>query len=355
MPPRTPRTTPAAQPSRWLLTLFALPFAAVGVGMLLLSVLPTLYDWTRMQSWQPVDATLLSARLDVHSGKSRTYSVSARYRFEVAGRTLEGQRVAISEGADNIGDFHQRLGERLERAQAQGQTVRAWVDPSNPADAVIDRSLRGGLLAFKMAFVLLFGGVGLGLLVFAWRSPQTTTPRPPAAPPRRAAQRDDTSALEAIPGGMRLTQPYARAWQQKLPLAGVGVALLALALFLDGEEAPLAVLLGIGGMGAVVLAASLFSLANSRRVELGTRGLRTERRLLGLLLSWHQVPPQDIARLDLKESYTTQTGSRSTTFYCVQVVLRDGQAITVADSLRGRKAAEHLVRTLARGTGYAGG
>ena len=69
----------------------------------------------------------------------------------------------------------------------------------------------------------------------------------------------------------------------------------------------------------------------------------------------HQVPPQDIARLRVKESYTTQTGTRSTTIYRVQVELRNGKAITVADSLHGRETAEHLLRTLARSTGFAGG
>lgn len=174
---KPPRNNVPAKSGRWLLTLFALPFAAVGIGMLLLSVLPTLHDWTRMQSWQPVQATLLSARLNVHSGKSRSYSVSARYRFEMAGRVVEGQRVAITEGADNIGDFQQRLGTQLEQALARGQTVRAWADPANPSDAVIDRGLRGGLLAFKMVFVLVFGGFGVGLIVFAWHSrPQSASP-----------------------------------------------------------------------------------------------------------------------------------------------------------------------------------
>ena len=62
----------------WLAMLFALPFAASGIGMLLLSVLPTLYDWSRMQFWQPVDATLLQAQLVTSRGsKSTTYRATA--------------------------------------------------------------------------------------------------------------------------------------------------------------------------------------------------------------------------------------------------------------------------------------
>ncbi len=576
---KPPRNAQQARSSRWLLTLFALPFAGVGVGMLLLSVLPTLYDWTRMQSWQPVEATLLAASLDEHSGDSSTYSVSARYRFEVAGRVLEGQRVAISEGADNIGRFQQHLGTRLQQALARGETVRAWVNPANPADAVIDRSLRGGLLAFKMVFVLLFGGFGLGLILFTWRSPVAAIPpgknagspwlarrawadnqirsgkrlevavawvfatvwnllawplavahlpqlwhqanRPaaaalaafaaaglgllvwavratrdarrfgdlrlvlnpfpgaiggdfgatldlptvpwqgdqrflvtlrciqhyrtrsagensteareqtvwqsegmaqvephgsgsrlrfrfavpgglpaseapandyhawrlrvestgsdlgldrsfdvpvyatgasthhlipdaaqhPALQPLREAQIDEISDLEAIAGGVRLYQPYARGW----PLALTGGAFAGIGLFAGAKGAPLLFPIVFGTLGGALLLYALFCLTNSLRVDLGTRGLRTERRILGLMLRWRQVPPQDIARLRLKESYTTQAGTRSTTYYRVQVELRNGQAITVADSLRGRETAEHLLRTLAELTGYMRG
>ncbi len=576
---KPPRNAQQARSSRWLLTLFALPFAGVGVGMLLLSVLPTLYDWTRMQSWQPVEATLLAASLDEHSGDSSTYSVSARYRFEVAGRVLEGQRVAISEGADNIGRFQQHLGTRLQQALARGETVRAWVNPANPADAVIDRSLRGGLLAFKMVFVLLFGGFGLGLILFTWRSPVAAIPpgknagspwlarrawadnqirsgkrlevavawvfatvwnllawplavahlpqlwhqanRPaaaalaafaaaglgllvwavratrdarrfgdlrlvlnpfpgaiggdfgatldlptvpwqgdqrflvtlrciqhyrsrsagensteareqtvwqtegmaqvephgsgsrlrfrfavpgslpaseapandyhawrlrvestgsdlgldrsfdvpvyatgasthhlipdaaqhPALQPLREAQIDEISDLEAIAGGVRLYQPYARGW----PLALTGGAFAGIGLFAGAKGAPLLFPIVFGALSGALLLYALFCLTNSLRVDLGTRGLRTERRILGLMLRWRQVPPQDIARLRLKESYTTQAGTRSTTYYRVQVELRNGQAITVADSLRGRETAEHLLRTLAELTGYMRG
>lgn len=584
MSPRKPlRKAPSAKTSRWLVALFALPFAAVGIGMLLLSVLPTLHDWTRMQSWQPVEATLLSARLNVHTGKSRSYSVSAHYRFQVAGREVEGRRVAISEGSDNIGDFQQHLGARLERALARGETVRAWADPANPSDAVIDRGLRGGLLAFKMVFVLLFGGFGVGLLVFAWRNPADTPapgdegPSPwlarrewagnqirsskrleimvawgfatvwnlialpmaaaslprlwrqenwpaaaalasfvavglgllawavratrdarrfgdlrlvldpfpgaiggdfgatldlptvpwqggqrflvtlrciqhyrtrsagensteareqtiwqaegmaqvephaggsrlrfrfavpgdlpaseapandyhtwrlrvestgsdlgldrifdvpvyatgasahhlipdaaqhPALQPLREAQIDEISDLEAIAGGVRLYQPYARGWRTHLPLALMGGAFAGIGLFAGAKGAPQLFPIVFGTLGGALLLYALFCLTNSLRVDLGTRGLRTERRILGLMLRWRQVPPQDIARLRLKESYTTQAGTRSTTYYRVQVELRNGQAITVADSLRGRETAEHLLRTLTERTGYSGG
>ena len=82
------------------------------------------------------------------------------------------------------------------------------------------------------------------------------------------------------------------------------------------------------------------------------QGLRTERRLLGLMLSWHTVPAADIARLSIKESYTRQSGSHHTTFYRLQVNLRDGRRVTIADSLRGRNVAEQMLTRVAEATGY---
>jgi hypothetical protein len=151
----------------WFVILFALPFAAIGVGFLVLSVIPTLFDWTRMHGWQPVQAVLTQADLESHSSDdSTTYSVSATYHYSFAGLDYQSSRVAIGETADNIGSFQEDLGRRLERALRAEAPVQIWVNPSNPAEAVIDRGLRPGLLAFKMIFVVTFGGVGVGLLVY---------------------------------------------------------------------------------------------------------------------------------------------------------------------------------------------
>lgn len=160
----------SVQLSRWLLTLFSLPFVAVGAGMLLWSVLPTLYDWGRMRSWRPVEATLISAALVEQRGrKTTTFDVTADYRYQVAGREYAAQRVAISGRGDNVGDHQEQLGRQLEAALREGRPVQAWVNPSHPADAVLDRSLWPGLLALKTVFALLFGGFGMGLLLLLWR------------------------------------------------------------------------------------------------------------------------------------------------------------------------------------------
>ena len=111
----------------WFLALFGLPFFCVGAGFLLLSIIPTLYDAARMVSWPETPGTLLQARLVTsHSNKSATYQVESEYRYNVDGRDYRGSRVAIGSGADNVGDFQQTLGNRLQdayRNQSNGQRL----------------------------------------------------------------------------------------------------------------------------------------------------------------------------------------------------------------------------------------
>ncbi|MCL7423437.1 MAG: DUF3592 domain-containing protein, partial [Methylobacter sp.] len=167
-------SSPAKTQRNWLLALFGLPFFCVGAGFLLLSIVPTLHDASRMASWPEAQGALLRAQLiSKRSKQSTTYRVEAEYRYNVDGRDYRGSRVAIGSAADNVGDFQQALGKRLEQAYRAGQPVSVWYDPDNPADAVLNRDLRWGLLGFKALFVALFGGIGLALIYFGLRGKKT--------------------------------------------------------------------------------------------------------------------------------------------------------------------------------------
>lgn len=574
--------------SSWFLMLFALPFSAVGIGMLLLGVLPTLYDWSRMQFWHEVPARVVSAQLNTHRGSKSgsTYSVSAHYRYEVAGVAYDGYRPAINTLADNIGSFHENLAWRLESAQRSGTPVPVWVNPSRPQDSVADRSLRLGLLGFQMIFVVLFGGAGVSMLIWGWslrRSGARKAPRLQAvsdepwlankawadnrirsnkrwevwlawgfavvwgaiaypaalsAMPRawrnenflvlgvlgllvavglgllvwavratldarrhgevclvmdpfpgsigghvgatmdlptvpyrpdlrfavtlrcayhyqtrtggsdnssesreqvvwqgegaaqvqpqgrgsrvafrlnvpkglpeseqavghsehhwtvllessdpvlkfsrrfevpvyatgaestwlahdaakhpqmqalREAELDAVSDIEPVEGGVRLYQPYGRLWRQNLLWLVMGSAFFGMGMWAGYSGAPALFPVVFGGVGGAMLLWGFYAVSNSLTVQLDREGLRTERRLLGLMLAWQRVPAKDIARLRIKESYTQQSGHQHTTFFRVQVHLRNGKSVTIADSLRGRPVAEQMLARVAKATGY---
>lgn len=149
---------------RLFLLLFCLPFAGVGLGFLFLSVIPSLYEWQQMKSWPQVQAQLLDARLNT-SSDGDTYKVIARYSYRYQMVDYTSDRVAIMSGSDNIGRFHQDLAAELEYALNNRLPVPAWVNPDDPSDAVLNRDMRWSMLGFKMIFVLIFGGVGIGLMV----------------------------------------------------------------------------------------------------------------------------------------------------------------------------------------------
>ena len=155
----------------WVLALFAVPFAAAGIGIFVFMVVSPLYDWARMQTWQPVAAQVEAATLQSHHGSKggTTHSVSVRYRYEVGGVTYTGQRAAIHERADNIGSFQEQLGRRLSRAQRTGEPVQVWVNARNPSESIADRSLRPGLLGLALAIAGLAGGFGIWVLAAVGR------------------------------------------------------------------------------------------------------------------------------------------------------------------------------------------
>ncbi len=152
--------------------LFALPFFGVGVWMAY-SISANLIDASVMKQWEPVQAMLQRAGYERHPGDdSDTYEAYAQYTYEYGGEIHTGTRVAISGGADNIGDYQTNLGNRLSQAMNRGKTVTVYVNPDNPEAAIVDRSVRWGLLGFKSIFLFVFGGIGLGLIIFILRAPK---------------------------------------------------------------------------------------------------------------------------------------------------------------------------------------
>ena len=157
---------------RLFMTLFALPFFGVGVWMAL-SVSMTFYDASRMQDWEPVAAQLSAAGYETRSGDdSDTYKAYARYSYQYRDRRYHGDRVSLAGGADNIGNYQVDIANRLSAIHASGQPLTVWVNPEAPAESIVDRRIRWGLIGFQSIFLFVFGGLGLGLLVYTWTRPK---------------------------------------------------------------------------------------------------------------------------------------------------------------------------------------
>lgn len=154
----------SGQMSPGCLALFALPFACVGLGMCGYSFY-TIYRWEKIKSWETVQATVLTAKLDVNSDSDgTTYRATATYEYEFDGKKYSSERVALTGGSDNIGSFQQDLASRLKKHAKNGEPVDCYVNPHAPENALLDRTLRWEMLAFFNIFATAFGSVGLGLI-----------------------------------------------------------------------------------------------------------------------------------------------------------------------------------------------
>ena len=91
---------------------FAVFFTAVGYWAGLRPLASTLQAALSVQSWQPVPAQVMDAQIRKHvdSEGGTTYQVLTRYRYEVAGKSYESQRVGLDSqaGADNVGGWQER-------------------------------------------------------------------------------------------------------------------------------------------------------------------------------------------------------------------------------------------------------
>lgn len=150
------------------LLVFGIVFLVLGVSISGAMMVPAVLDGMAARDWPSTDAELLEARIYASGGQSdASFEAQARYRYRVGGQLYENDRVGLHSGSDNIGDFQQRLGQELVDAFTQGRQIRVWYDPLNPANSLLNRELRWGLLAFVGIFLLLFGGFGLGAIVIA--------------------------------------------------------------------------------------------------------------------------------------------------------------------------------------------
>jgi hypothetical protein len=202
---RTTRTGSNASPG--CLMLFALPFAAVGVGMFVL-VVWTYLECAAVKGWQEVPARIVRTKLEEHHDNDggRTYQATAEYRYEFGGQPYTGKRVSLHGGSDNVGSFQKKVHRELAGYQKSGRPFRCYVNPAKPSEAVLYRDLRWEMIAFYGLFVLAFGGVGFGLLgagLYARRKTRQEKARAEESPDEPWLWRDDWAKGEIRASGQR--------------------------------------------------------------------------------------------------------------------------------------------------------
>jgi hypothetical protein len=115
--------------------------------------------WDARQRYVPVAATVLRSAVKSGSGSEggTTYGYGIRYRYDVNGATYESDRYVFG-GSRSSGGY--RHAAELTRQHPVGSRLTAYVDPRNPAEAVVSRQLDPTLL-FMLLFLQPFIVVGL--------------------------------------------------------------------------------------------------------------------------------------------------------------------------------------------------
>ncbi len=157
--------------------LVALLFAVLfgGVGLFTGSrVVGDIASVIRMKNWQPMDARIdtVVMRSQKTSKGSATYSTITSYRYQLGQTTHHGTQIRINDadaGYDNVGSYQEDWNRILSAARNSGEPLPGWYNPDKPNEAVLTRDLRTGMLWFNGAFMLVFGGVGLGALVIVYK------------------------------------------------------------------------------------------------------------------------------------------------------------------------------------------
>lgn len=127
--------------------------------------------WWRASKWERTTAIIESSELLRAAGSEggTVYSIGVRYAWDESGRTYRGSRYGFGEGKTNIAV--ERMREEVKRL-AVGSRVDCWVNPENPQEAVLVRSLPSSAVMgvfFSLPF-LTVGILGTGWCLFgpAW-------------------------------------------------------------------------------------------------------------------------------------------------------------------------------------------
>jgi len=148
------------------LMLFGLVFMLPGLAITYFLGVRPLWQIQRAQSWPTAQATVLSSEVRTHRGSdSTTYSIQITYAYPWEGREYTSDRYDFSMGSSS--GYQSKA--QVVRTFPAGHQFEAYINPANPAEAVINREFQWIFLAMP-AFGSLFVFAGLAVVIGGYRS-----------------------------------------------------------------------------------------------------------------------------------------------------------------------------------------
>jgi len=155
-------------PPRWFWWVWSLMF--LGLGGLFLYVLGVRPVWGVLQSsgWVETPCTVVSSQLKENNDSDEpdsTYSIDIKYKYEFGGAAHESDRYDFLGLSSNT---HMAAKRRIVKEHRPGMKTICYVNPRNPAEAVLDRGWNSEMWwgLFPVPFVLagacafVFGALG---------------------------------------------------------------------------------------------------------------------------------------------------------------------------------------------------
>jgi hypothetical protein len=128
----------------------------------------------------------------------------------------------------------------------------------------------------------------------------------------------------------------------------VGGTFAAIGLYLVLREGQWIIGTGFSLVGSLICLFSLYSISNSLEITQAGMSLRSVRRVLGVVVSRKDMLKRDFVRFRRSSGMQTTSGGKHVVYYTVSAVDRNGDEITVAESLRGASMASAAAQVLER-------
>ena len=159
------RSVKKARSGKRFLLLFGAIFAVIGLVMLKPLILTPLQKSRAAQSWQMVEAVVISSKVKSHtSDDSTTYSPYIAYRYVMNGEQYLGDQYSFIGGSSS--GYESKAD--IVRQYPAGHTFTVYVNPDNPAESVINRTMSNAKLLVLIP--LIFFIVGVVIMVSALRA-----------------------------------------------------------------------------------------------------------------------------------------------------------------------------------------